>query len=77
MEYGSGKYTYSLVEGWAKLPEGESLVDVVGLSIDKDDRVYAFGRSKRPLIVFDRNGNEARASRKSSKWMRQTLMPLT
>ena len=58
MEYGSGKYTYSLVEGWAKLPAGESLVDVVGISIDKNDRVYAFGRSKRPLIVFDRDGNE-------------------
>ena len=57
MEYGSGKYTYSLVEGWAKLPEGESLVDIVGLSVDEDDRVYAFGRSKRPLIVFDRDGN--------------------
>jgi DNA-binding beta-propeller fold protein YncE len=58
LEYGSGKYTYTLVEDWAKLPEGESLVDVVGISIDEDDRVYAFGRSKRPLIVFDRNGYE-------------------
>lgn len=46
------------MEGWAKLPEGESLVDVVGISIDEDDRVYAFGRSRRPLIVFDREGNE-------------------
>jgi streptogramin lyase len=58
MEYGCDKYTYSLVENWAKLPEGESLVDVVGISIDEDDRVYAFGRSRRPLIVFDRDGNE-------------------
>jgi streptogramin lyase len=58
MEYGCGKYTYSLVENWAKLPEGESLVDVVGISIDEDDKVYAFGRSRRPLIVFDRDGNE-------------------
>jgi streptogramin lyase len=58
MEYGCGKYTYSLVENWSKLPEGESLVDVVGISIDEDDRVYAFGRSRRPLIVFDRDGNE-------------------
>ncbi len=46
MEYGSGKYTYTLVEDWAKLPEGESLVDVVGLSIDEDDRVYVFGRAR-------------------------------
>ncbi len=58
LEYGGGKYTYTLVEGWAKLTEGESLVDVVGISIDEDDRVYAFGRSRRPLIIFDSEGNE-------------------
>jgi DNA-binding beta-propeller fold protein YncE len=58
MAYGSGKYTYELVEPWAKLPEGESFIDVVGLSIDSDDKVYVFNRSKRPMIVFDRNGNE-------------------
>jgi DNA-binding beta-propeller fold protein YncE len=58
MEYGSGKHTYSLVESWAKLPRGESLVDVTGISIDSDDKVYVFNRSKRPLIVFNRDGNE-------------------
>jgi len=58
MAYGSGKYTYELVEPWAKLPEGESFIDVVGLSIDADDNIYIFNRSKRPMIVFDRNGNE-------------------
>ena len=25
MLYGAGKYTYELVEGWTKLPEGVSL----------------------------------------------------
>jgi streptogramin lyase len=58
MEYGSGKYTYALVKSWAKLPKGKSLVDVTGISIDSDDKVYVFNRSKRPMIVFDRNGNE-------------------
>ena len=58
MEYGSGKYTYTLVESWAKLPKEESLVDVTGISIDSNDKVYVFNRSKRPMIVFDRNGNE-------------------
>lgn len=58
MIYGSGKYTYELVEPWAKLSEGESFIDVVGVSIDTDDKVYVFNRSKRPMIVFDRNGNE-------------------
>ncbi len=58
MRYGSGKYTYELVDPWAKLPEGESFVDVCGISIDPEDRVYVFNRSKRPMIVFDRDGNE-------------------
>ena len=58
MRYGSGKYTYELVEPWAKLPEGESFVDVVGISVDSDDKIYVFNRSKRPMIVFDRDGNE-------------------
>ena len=57
MEYGCNEYTYTLEKGWAKLPDGESLVDIVGLSIDEKDNVYAFGRSKKPLIVFDQNGN--------------------
>jgi streptogramin lyase len=58
MRYGNGKYTYELVEPWAKLPKGESLVDVCGISIDSEDRVYVFNRSNRPMIVFDREGNE-------------------
>ena len=58
MEYGSGKHTYSLVESWAQLQRGESLVDVVGISIDSDDNIYVFNRGKRPMIVFDRDGNE-------------------
>jgi DNA-binding beta-propeller fold protein YncE len=58
MEYGSGKYRYELVDPWAKLPEGESFVDVCGISIDSEDRIYVFNRSKRPMIVFDRDGNE-------------------
>ena len=58
MEYGNGKYTYTLVEPWAKLPEEESFIDVCGISIDSEDRIYVFNRSERPMIVFDRDGNE-------------------
>ena len=58
MKYGNGKYTYELVEPWAKLPGRESFIDVCGISIDTDDRVYVFNRSKHPMIVFDRDGNE-------------------
>jgi DNA-binding beta-propeller fold protein YncE len=58
MRYGSGKYTYELVDPWAKLTKGDSFIDVAGICIDDDDKVYVFNRSKRPMIVFDRDGNE-------------------
>lgn len=57
MPYGSGKYRYELVEGWAKLPEGWSFRDVCGLAIDSQDRVYILNRGDHPVIVLDREGN--------------------
>jgi len=57
MPYGAGKYTYELVDGWAKLPEGWSFQDVGGISIDAQDRVYILNRSDHPIMVFDREGN--------------------
>ncbi len=56
MAYGSGKYTYELVDGWAKYPEGWKILDVGGIAIDKQDRVYVFNRSDHPLMIFDREG---------------------
>ncbi len=57
MLYGTGKYTYELVDGWAKCPEGWSFIDVGGLSIDSQDRVYVLNRGTHPVMVFDREGN--------------------
>lgn len=57
MLYGKGKYMYELVDGWAKCPEGWSFIDVCGLSIDSQDRVYVLSRSAHPVAVFDREGN--------------------
>jgi len=57
MLYGAGKYTYKLVDGWAKLPEGYSFGDVSGLSIDSQDRVYVLNRGAHPVMVFAREGN--------------------
>jgi len=58
MPYGSGKYTYELVDGWAKLPDGASFQDVCGIAVDAQDRVYVLNRStEHPVMVFDREGN--------------------
>ncbi len=56
MLFGSDEYRYELVDGWAKLPEGWSFLDIGGIAIDKDDRVYVFNRSVHPVMVFERNG---------------------
>ena len=57
MSFGSGKYTYELVDGWAKYPADWSILDVGGVTVDKQDRVYVFNRGAHPLMVFDREGN--------------------
>jgi DNA-binding beta-propeller fold protein YncE len=57
MRYGVDKYQYELVDGWAKLAEGNSFFDIGGISIDSQDRLYIFNRSKHPMMVFDSEGN--------------------
>ena len=54
---GTGRYTYSLVENWAKLPPGETLGMVSAIATDSQDRVYAFQRKEPPVMIFDRDGN--------------------
>ena len=54
---GSGKYTYEAREDWARLPEGWD-VPAAAVTVDSQDRVYCFNRSKEhPVMVFDREGN--------------------
>lgn len=57
MLYGTGKYTYQQIEGWAKLQEGLSFLDIGSIAIDNKDRVYILNRSEYPIMAFDPNGN--------------------
>ena len=54
---GSGKYTYEMVENWAKLPQGETFAMVSAMATDSQDRVFAFQRKDPPVLIFDRDGN--------------------
>ncbi len=54
---GTGKYTYTLIENWAKLPPGESFAMVSAIATDSQDRVFAFQRKDPPVLIFDRDGN--------------------
>ena len=53
---GTGKYTYTLTENWAKLPAGQTFAMVSAVATDSQDRVYAFQRKDPPIAVFDRQG---------------------
>jgi hypothetical protein len=54
---GSGAYTYEVYEDWAQIPEGWE-VPAAAVTVDSQDRVYCFNRSKEyPVIVFDRDGS--------------------
>ena len=48
---------FEVIEGWEKLPEGWSFVEVAGVATDSRDRVYVFNRGEHPMIVFDADGN--------------------
>ena len=54
---GTGKYTYKLIQDWARLPQGESFGPVSAVATDSQDRVYAFQQQDPPVHVFDRDGN--------------------
>ena len=53
---GTGKYTYRLIENWAKLPAGQTFAHVSAVATDSKDRVYVFQRKDPPVVVFDRGG---------------------
>ena len=59
MTYCSGNYQYELVDNWAKLPQGRSFLDIGGMAVDAQDRVYIFNRSPHPLMIFEKNGDFA------------------
>ena len=53
---GTGKYTYELIQDWAKLPRRRTFGTVTSVATDSQDRVYVFQRAEPPVVVFDRNG---------------------
>jgi streptogramin lyase len=55
--FGSGKYTYKVIEPWAKLPDGWAFGWIPAVAVDSQDRVFVYSRSEHPLVIFDREGN--------------------
>ena len=61
MRLGSGQFVYEEVDGWGEVPDGWNIVEVPGVAVDSEDRVYVFCRSEHPVIVFDRDGRFLRS----------------
>lgn len=57
MTFGTGEYTYSLVDGWGTVPDDWTWGWIVGVAVDSQDRVFVASRSQHPLALFDRDGN--------------------
>lgn len=56
MHFGTGSYTFSVVENWWTLPQGWKFGWIPAVACDSQDRVFVYSRSEHPLVVFDRNG---------------------
>jgi DNA-binding beta-propeller fold protein YncE len=56
MTVGNGKYTYDLVENFAKLPDGESFGLISRVTTDSRNRLYVFQRKDPAVLVFDPDG---------------------
>jgi streptogramin lyase len=56
MPIGPYRFEFEVIEGWEKLPEGWSFVEVAGVAVDSHDRVYVFNRGQHPVIIFDKEG---------------------
>ena len=59
--YGSGDFTYTFVDGWAKLPDGMTFKECPGVAVDSRDNVYVLTRGEHPIIVLDKDGNYIRS----------------
>jgi DNA-binding beta-propeller fold protein YncE len=58
---GSGEFVYEVDERWGQLPASWTFVDVVGVVVDREDRVYVFNRGAHPIVIFERDGRLAGA----------------
>ena len=56
--FGSGDYTYEVIEGFFKRPFKWPFLEVADVAVDADDNVYVLNRGPHAAVmVFDRNGD--------------------
>jgi len=58
---GTSRFTFDVVENWAKLPTGWTFKECAAVGVDSKDNVYVFNRGSHPMMVFDRTGKFLRS----------------
>jgi DNA-binding beta-propeller fold protein YncE len=53
---GSGKWAYTLVDGWGAPPDGMKYDFGCAIVVDARDRVYVHSHAQKMVLVFDRDG---------------------
>lgn len=61
MSVASATLSYTVVEGWEKLPPGWRFVEATAVAVDRKDNVHVFNRGEHPVVIFDRNGSFLRS----------------
>ena len=56
VEVGDGAFRYRVSEDWPRLPADWDWVEVAGVAIDSQDRVFVFNRGSHPVAVFSPEG---------------------
>jgi hypothetical protein len=58
LQTGNGEWTYQVVPGWGRLPEGESFGGTHGaIATDKAGLLYVSTQSDTGILVYDHSGN--------------------
>ncbi len=50
------RFRYEVVPRWGRLPTGWSFVEVAGVAIDSQGRIFVFNRGEHPVVIFDGGG---------------------
>jgi peptidylamidoglycolate lyase len=57
---GSGRHTYTQVEGWGAPPDGMSFKMGCAIVVDRQDNVYVHSQAERMVVVYDKTGKVIR-----------------
>ncbi len=61
LQIGQGQFTYEPRADWVQRPPGTSWLEVIGVAVDSNGRVFVFNRGNHPLMIFDRDGRFLRS----------------